>query len=295
MKIYWKTILDWIRYATSQLRAEPEIYYGHGTDNALDEATALVLGLLHLPYNLDRSYFAAEVSHEEQDRLWDGLRQRLKKRRPVPYITKSAYFGGLEFYIDERALIPRSPLAEVLERPGADYGRILDLCCGSGCLGILAKYHHPEAEVVLADCSADALEVARINVKRFRLGDEVALVRGDLFENIQGRFDLIICNPPYVEDAEAEEVPAEFKHEPANALYAGADGLDLVRRILREAPDYLSDDGLLLLEVGASADNLVAAYPDCDFDWLELERGGGGICAITADELHAWHLAGLLD
>ena len=295
MKIYWKTILDWIRYATSQLRAEPEIYYGHGTDNALDEATALVLGLLHLPYNLDRSYFAAEVSHEEQERLWDGLRERLEKRRPVPYITKSAYFGGLEFHIDERALIPRSPLAEVLERPGADYGRILDLCCGSGCLGILAKYHHPEAEVVLADCSPRALEVARINVKRFRLGDEVAIVRGDLFENIQGRFDLIICNPPYVEDAEAEEVPAEFKHEPANALYAGADGLDLVRRILREAPDYLSDDGLLLLEVGASAANLMVAYPDCDFDWLELERGGGGICAITADELHAWRLAGLLD
>lgn len=295
------TILDWVRYSASEL-ARHEVTFGHGTETALDEAVALVLGLLRLPYDLHIDYFAARVTETEASELQNALRRRIHERVPVPYLTNRTLYGGYDFYIDERALIPRSPIAELIERHLAPWWpqglapeRVLDLCCGSGCIGILAKMAQPEAEVVLADIDQDALDVAAINLDRFGMRDcGIDIVRSDGFSAVEGRFDWIVCNPPYVEAAEMDDIAAEFKHEPLHALVSGVDGLDLTRRILHEAADYLTDRGVLVLEVGASDVLLEAAYPDVAFDWIEFERGGSGVLAISADELLAYREAGLL-
>ena len=294
------TLLDWIRYSASRLAAA-DVYYGHGTDNALDEAAALVLGLLKLPYDLSPAYFAARLTDAEITTLRDALEGRIRERIPVPYLTRRTLYGGYEFYIDERALIPRSPIAELIARDLAPWWpqgeapeRILDLCCGSGCLGILAQLQQPQAEVILADLDADALEVARINCERFRMADSVEICQGDGLAAVSGQFDWIICNPPYVEAAEMDDIAAEYRHEPRQALVSGADGLDFTRRLLREAPDYLSEHGLLVLEVGMSWPQLEDAYPDAGFEWVEFERGGEGVCIISADELLAWREAGVV-
>lgn len=294
------TLLDWIRYSASRLAAA-DVYYGHGTDNALDEAAALVLGLLKLPYDLSPAYFAARLTDAEITTLRDTLERRIRERIPVPYLTRRTLYGGYEFYIDERALIPRSPIAELIARDLAPWWpqgeapeRILDLCCGSGCLGILAQLQQPQAEVVLADLDADALEVARLNCERFRMADSVEICQGDGLAAVHGQFDWIICNPPYVEAAEMDDIAAEYRHEPRQALVSGEDGLDFTRRLLREAPDYLTERGLLVLEVGMSWPQLEDAYPDAGFDWVEFERGGEGVCIISADELLAWREAGVV-
>lgn len=292
------TVLDWIRYAATRL-AQSEVYFGHGTNTPLDEAAALVLGLLALPYDLNPVYFNARLTEQEQQQLAGGLRQRIEQRLPVPYITKRTLYGGLLFYIDERALIPRSPIAELIKKSVQDTDcppqRILDLCCGSGCLGLLAKYHYPEAEVVLADIDRDALDIARINMDAFGLDEEdVRIVESDLWDNIEGRFDWIICNPPYVEAAEMDEIAAEYLHEPELALVSGEDGLDAARVILRGASDYLTQDGMLILEVGMSWQNLAQAYPLADFSWVDFEHGGEGVCVINSDELAAWRDAGVI-
>ena len=294
------TLLDWIRYSASRLAAA-DVYYGHGTDNALDEAAALVLGLLKLPYDLSPAYFAARLTDAEITTLRDTLERRIRERIPVPYLTRRTVYGGYEFYIDERALIPRSPIAELIARDLAPWWpqgeapeRILDLCCGSGCLGILAQLQQPQAEVVLADLDPDALAVARINLARFGMNETVELCQGDGLAAVSGQFDWIICNPPYVEAAEMDDIAAEYRHEPRQALVSGADGLDFTRRLLREAPDYLSEHGLLVLEVGMSWPQLEDAYPDAGFEWVEFERGGEGVCIISADELLAWREAGVV-
>ena len=294
------TLLDWIRYSASRLAAA-DVYYGHGTDNALDEAAALVLGLLKLPYDLSPAYFAARLTDAEITTLRDTLERRIRERIPVPYLTRRTLYGGYEFYIDERALIPRSPIAELIARDltpwwpqGEAPERILDLCCGSGCLGILAQLQQPQAEVVLADLDPDALAVARINLARFGMNETVELCQGDGLAAVSGQFDWIICNPPYVEAAEMDDIAAEYRHEPRQALVSGADGLDFTRRLLREAPDYLSEHGLLVLEVGMSWPQLEDAYPDAGFEWVEFERGGEGVCIISADELLAWREAGVV-
>lgn len=293
------TVLDWIRYSATRL-AQSDVYYGHGTTTPLDEAAALVLGLLSLPYDLASAYFAARLTEQEQQLLAEGLRRRIEQRLPVPYITKRTLYGGLLFYIDERALIPRSPIAELIEKnvlqpdvPAPQ--RILDLCCGCGCLGLLAKYYFPEAEVVLADIDRDALDVARINMDTFGLDeDDVMLIESDLWDNIDGKFDWIICNPPYVEAAEMDEIAAEYLHEPEHALVSGKDGLDAARIILRGATDYLNQDGILILEVGMSWRQLEQTYPNADFSWVDFEHGGEGVCVINADELAAWRDAGVI-
>ena len=294
------TLLDWIRYSASRLAAA-DVYYGHGTDNALDEAAALVLGLLKLPYDLSPAYFAARLTDDEIATIREALERRIRERIPVPYLTRRTLYGGYEFYIDERALIPRSPIAELIARDLAPWWpqgeapeRILDLCCGSGCLGILAQLQQPQAEVVLADLDPDALAVARINLARFGMNETVELCQGDGLAAVSGQFDWIICNPPYVEAAEMDDIAAEYRHEPRQALVSGADGLDFTRRLLREAPDYLSEHGLLVLEVGMSWPQLEDAYPDAGFEWVEFERGGEGVCIISADELLAWREAGVV-
>ena len=294
------TLLDWIRYSASRLAAV-DLYYGHGTDNALDEAAALVLGLLKLPYDLSPAYFSARLTADEIAAIREALERRITARVPAPYLTRRTLYGGYEFYIDERALIPRSPIAELIARDLAPWwpqdeapARILDLCCGSGCLGILAQLQQPQAEVVLADLDPDALAVARINLARFGMNETVELCQGDGLAAVSGQFDWIICNPPYVEAAEMDDIAAEYRHEPRQALVSGADGLDFTRRLLREAPDYLSEHGLLVLEVGMSWPQLEDAYPDAGFEWVEFERGGEGVCIISADELLAWREAGVV-
>lgn len=294
------TITDYIRYAASEF-ARANLYYGHGTTSALDDAAALVLGLLDLPYDLNVHYFSARLTDSERETVHQGIRRRIDERLPVPYITQKTLFGGEEFYIDQRALIPRSPIAELIRRDFSPWwtgdmpDRILDLCCGSGCLGILAKCYQPQAEVILSDIDSQALEVCAINVDKFNFNnDSLSIIESDLYSQIDGQFDWIICNPPYVEAAEMTDIPPEYHHEPAHALVSGADGLALTRLILQQSAQYLSENGLLILEVGMTWHLLEEAYPDIDFDWVGFEYGGEGVCIIGADELKAWQLAGLL-
>lgn len=294
------TALDYLRYAASEF-ARHDIYYGHGTDNALDEAAALVLGILKLPFDLQPLYLQSRLTQAEKQQLNAAIQARIEQRIPVPYLTQRTLYGGYEFYIDERALIPRSPIAELIEQDlqpywqGAAPASILDLCCGSGCIGMLAKYRYPEAEIILADINADALAVAEINLQRANMqGYGIETVQSDLFANISGTFDWILCNPPYVEAAEMEEIAPEYLHEPRLALVSGDDGLTLTHQILAQAADYLSENGVLILEVGMSWQNLEAAYPDIGFDWVPFARGGEGVLAVSRDELLAWREAGLL-
>lgn len=291
------TILDWIRYSVSELtQAEQrgELIFAHGTFTAFDEAHALVLGLLQLPFNLNPHYFLANVTEDEKKRLKEGLRARIEDKKPVPYITQRMLFMDLEFYVDERVLIPRSPIAEMILDRFADYFmeeneplKILDLCCGSGCIGIAAAYMYPEAQVLLTDIDVDALNVAEINIERHDIADRVQTQQSDLFENLSGEtFDLIITNPPYVDALTVESLPDEFLHEPAIALGSGHDGLDLTRRILREAIHFLNPNGLLVLEVGASWDLLEQAFPDVDFHWHIFRNSPSeGVLVMTYEAL----------
>ncbi|SUO97288.1 50S ribosomal protein L3 N(5)-glutamine methyltransferase [Suttonella ornithocola] len=294
------TVLDWIRYGASRL-AESNVYYGHGTDNALDESAALVLGMLKLPFDISPTYFQAHLTEKEKEKLVWGLEQRIQARLPVPYITHRTLYGGYEFYIDQRALIPRSPIAELIEKDlmpywqGQEPERILDLCCGSGCIGILAKYRYPEAEVVLADIDLDALEVAEINLERAGMQScGIEVCHSDTFEAVTGTFDWILCNPPYVEAEEMQEIADEYRHEPIQALVSGEYGLDLTQKILHQAADYLTENGILILEVGMTWPILEEVYPEIGFDWVEFERGGEGVFAVGRDELLAWREAGLI-
>lgn len=294
------TALDWVRYSTTVL-SKSDVYYGHGTDNALDEAAALVIGLLSLPFDINPIYLQTHITEEEKSLLAHALEQRVVNRIPVPYLTHRTLYGGYEFYIDDRALIPRSPIAELIEKDCAPWwqggmpNRVLDLCCGSGCIGMLVKYRYPETEVVLADIDESALSVAEINLERANMtGFGIETVQSDGFSQIEGQFDWILCNPPYVEAEEMNEIAAEFLHEPRHALVSGEDGLDLTRVILREAANYLTDDGVLILEVGMSWPLLAQAYPEIGFDWVEFARGGEGVFAVSKSELLAWETAGLL-
>ncbi len=290
-------ILDWIRFCASQL-ARPEIesqlVFGHGSLNAFDEAHALVLGLLHLPFDLSPDYFPAQLTDDEIKTLQRGLRLRIEEKKPVPYITNRALFMGLEFYVDERVLVPRSPIMELIEAQFSPYAQapvntVLDLCCGSGCIGIAAAYMLPAADVIIADIDSDALAVAEINIEKHDISDQVSAAQSDVFAGLDGyRFDVIISNPPYVDSDTVAHLPAEFLHEPAIGLGSGDDGLDITRRILRDAIHYLNADGLLIVEVGASWDLLAEAYPQVAFHWHEFERGGEGVFVMTYEELLAY-------
>lgn len=295
------TLIDWIRYGASEFARHP-LYFGHGTDNPLDEAAALVLGMLKLPFDLSSEYWQGRLTEAEKELLSEAFRRRIEENVPVAYLSQRALYSGVEFYVDERVLIPRSPMAELIDQNLAPYWqgeepqRILDLCCGSGCLGILAKYHCPEAEVVLADIDPQALAVAQINLERAGMEDVgIETVCSDGFATIDGVFDWILCNPPYVEVGEMQEIAQEYHHEPLHALVSGEDGLDLSRQILAEAADYLSENGVLILEVGMSWPQLEAAYPEIGFDWVEFAHGGEGVFAVSRDELLAWRDAELLD
>ncbi|QQS53658.1 MAG: 50S ribosomal protein L3 N(5)-glutamine methyltransferase [Candidatus Competibacteraceae bacterium] len=286
------TIRDLIRWGASRMN-EADLHFGHGTDNAIDEAAALVLHALHLPPDLHAEYFQSRLTPTEKQAVLHLLQRRITERKPAAYLTQRAWFMGLPFYVDERVLVPRSPLAELIERHFAPWlpdsravGGILDLGTGSGCIGLACAYAFPDARVDLADISAEALEVARRNVDEHGLEDQVEVIQSDLFSALKGRhYDLIISNPPYVGLEELDSLPAEYQHEPRLGLVAGAEGLDVVVEILRQAADYLSRDGLLIVEVGNAQYALCAALPDVPFTWLEFEHGGQGVFLLNAAQL----------
>lgn len=286
-----KTIRDWLRFATSQFNAS-NLYYGHGTDNAWDEAHALVLRSLHLPFEINMQILDARLTTEERQHLLEHIKRRIDDRIPVPYLIQEAWFAGLPFYVDERVLIPRSPIAEFIEQQFTPWiepenvQAILDLCTGSGCIAIACAAAFPDAEVDAVDLSQDALSVAERNVVRHQVGEQVNLYHSDLFTALPPkRYDIIVSNPPYVSRDEMQTLPAEYRHEPEFALAAAEEGLAIACEILRQAANYLTENGILVVEVGNSEQALVERYPQVPFTWLEFERGGQGVFLLTAAQL----------
>ncbi|MBE7926793.1 50S ribosomal protein L3 N(5)-glutamine methyltransferase [Pseudomonas saudiphocaensis] len=284
-----RTLRDYIRWAVSQFHAG-QLFHGHGTDNAWDEARQLVLGALHLPWEIADSYLDCRLEDDEREHLQELLRRRIVDRVPTAYLLGQTWFCGLPFIVDERVLIPRSPIGELIERRFEPWlakkpARILDMCTGSGCIGIACAYEFLDAEVVLADISFDALEVANCNIEHHGLDDRVYTVQSDGFDELPGqRFDLIVSNPPYVDAEDFADMPDEYHHEPALGLACGNDGLDLVRRLLAEAADHLTDSGSLIVEVGNSQEHVKAFYPEVDFTWLEFVEGGHGVFLLAASQ-----------
>ena len=284
-----RSIRDLIRWGVSQFHAH-ELFFGHGTDNAWDEARLLVLGALHLPWEISADYLDCRLEADELEAVRALLLRRIEARIPAAYLLGEAWFCGLPYVVDERVLVPRSPIGDLIEGRFAPWlqgtpARILDLCTGSGCIGIACAHAFPAAEVVLADLSFEALEVANLNIERHGVEERVYTVQGDGFDGLPGqRFDLIVSNPPYVDAEDFADMPAEFHHEPELGLACGEDGLDLVRRMLAEAADHLSDDGLLVVEVGNSQVHVEAAYPEVEFAWVEFARGGHGVFVLSAEQ-----------
>lgn len=288
----FKSILDFLRFGLSCAYAEP-LYYGHGTDNAWDDIFALVLSGLALPHDLDPVFFNAQLTLNEKNRLAGLLERRIIQRVPVPYLTHEAYFCGLSFYVDERVLIPRSPIAELIHQqfsPWADEAnveRVLDLCTGGGCIAIACCQAFPMAHVDAVDISPDALAVAEINRQQHGVQEQLTLIESDCFDAIPAvQYDIIVSNPPYVGHDEMQTLPDEYRHEPVLALETGRNGLEIVERILHSAGRYLTPNGILVVEVGNSEDALVDAYPHVPFTWLEFEHGGHGVFLLTAEHVH---------
>lgn len=287
------TIRDFVRWSLSQFSRE-QVFFGHGTDNAWDEAVQLVLGAIDLPWDTNPAVMDARLTFGERKRVVEFLRQRVEERKPLPYVIGEAWYLGMPFYVNENVLIPRSPIAELIQARFAPWlrsgpvERILDLCAGSGCIGIGCADVFEEAEVDLVDVSVEALEVAARNVTRHGLEERVNVIQSDLFSALQGRsYDLIVSNPPYVDAADYACMPAEFGHEPELALTSGEDGLDITRNILRQACEFLREDGLLVVEVGNSEVHLMEEFPQVPLIWVELEHGNG-VFAITAKDLHQY-------
>ena len=272
---------------------QANLYYGHGTENAYDEAAWLVLHCLDKP--LDEDCDATEFVDNKVWQVIEAIAQeRISGRKPLAYLLKSSWFCGMEFYIDERALIPRSPIAELIVtqftpwlKPVNEAVHILDMCTGSACIAIAMAHHIDNAQVDACDISADALAVAKVNVDRYDISERVALYQSDMFASLPTtqQYDLIVCNPPYVDQQDMDNLPDEYQHEPVLALASGNDGLDFVRNFLQTAKQFLKPNGGIILEVGNSADALELAYPHLTKVWLEFEYGGEGICFIAASDL----------
>jgi ribosomal protein L3 glutamine methyltransferase len=268
------------------------LVYGHGTDNALDEAASLVLHTLEIGYDQPDAVLDRKVGETDYARVVRLLEQRVNTRKPAAYLVDEAWFAGMPFYVDERVLVPRSPIAELLAAqfiPWIDpyrVSRLLDMGTGSGCIAIACALAFPRAQVDAADVSGDALDVARINTARHDVHGRVNLIESDLFSALAGRtYDIIVSNPPYVPREEAAQLADEYQHEPASGLIAGEDGLDIVVRILKDAARYLASDGILVVEVGYTQAALQAQYPEVPFIWLDFENGGEGVCLLEAAQL----------
>ncbi len=283
------TVADCLRYAMTQFN-QAELCYGHGTDNPWDEALHLVLGLLHLPFDINPALLQSKLIQEEADAVLQAIEKRIEEQIPVPYLTNKAYFADLELYVNEHVLVPRSPIAEIIQQGFEPWIQednvhsILDLCTGSGCLALLCALHFPEANVTGSDLSEEALQVAEKN--RVRYGIPLELLHSDGFNDIpeQG-FDVIISNPPYVDPTRQSELPKEFSHEPAMALYTEDQGLRITDHILKVASRYLNPQGILIVEVGESAPQLIEKYPHVPFTWLEFAEGGEGVFLLRAEDL----------
>ena len=284
------SIKDYLRWAYSCFN-RADVFYGHGQDNGWDEALQLVLSALHLPLDVPDDLFDGRLALSEKQAIIHLIKERLGRRVPVAYLTNSAWFCGLEFYVDERVLIPRSPIGELIQQ---GFGgllknspkRILDMCTGSGCIAIACAEQFPNAEVDTVDLSFEALDVAEFNIERHQLTHRVFPIQSDLFTQLpQDQYDLIVTNPPYVDQDDIEDMPEEFRHEPMLALEAGEDGLVLVKRILAQAGEYLTKNGVLICEVGNSMVHLIEQYPTVPFKWIEFKQGGDGVFALTKPQL----------
>lgn len=286
------TVRDLIRFAVSRFN-EAQVTYGHGTLNAYDEAAYLILHSLNLPHDQLEPFLDARLLPQELDSVLKIIERRVVERIPASYLTHEAWLGDFSFYVDERVIIPRSFIAELLREslyPWIDepeaVGRALDLCTGSGCLAILLAHSFPNALVDAVDISTDALEVARRNVHDYDLDSRIELIQSDLFAGCAGRrYDVIISNPPYVNAESMERLPKEYRHEPTLALESGHDGLDAVRRIHRDAGRHLNPGGVLVVEIGHNKDDLEKAFPNTDFLWLDTEGGEGHVFILTREQL----------
>lgn len=285
-----QTIRDFIRFAVSRFN-QANLYFGHGTDNAWDEAVFLVLHTLHLPHTLNPHFLDAQLTHAEREKILILLDKRVIEHIPVPYLTKQAWFAGLSFYVDERVLIPRSPIAELIENHFQPWinpesvENILDLCTGSGCIAIACAENFPEATVDATDISADALAVAKINVLRYHAEAQIHLWQSDVFDTIPPKkYDIIVSNPPYVDAEDMATLPPEYHHEPHAGLAAGIDGLAIVTRILSAAKHFLAPHGILVVEVGNSETKLTETFPEVPLTWVDFQRGDGGVFLLTAEQ-----------
>ncbi len=289
-----RSLRDMIYLGASRFDAA-ELYYGHGTDNALDEAAFLAFYALQLEPDFRDEVLERQLSDDEKQTIQTWFDKRIDSRKPAAYLTGEAWFAGLPFYVNEDVLVPRSPIAELIGEQFQPWvqpdkvQRILDLCTGSGCIAIACALAFPHARVDAADISDKALAIAGQNRQRHQLADRLSLIESDLFANIDGRYDLIVSNPPYVDAEDMANLPQEYRHEPELGLAAGDNGLDLVIPMLRDAAEYLADDGVLIVEVGNSEAALAELFPQVPFMWLEFEYGGQGVFMLDAGDVKRYH------
>lgn len=288
------TVADALSWAEKAF-LDADLFYGHGTDNAWDDAVALLIYVLNLSPDVSETVLQQVLTEQESQQLANIFQRRIDEQMPVPYLTQQTWFCGLPFYVDERVIIPRSPIGELIVNQFSPWinadavHTILDLCCGSACIAIACSYAFPEAKVDAVDLSSDALEVAKINIEKHALEQQVQCIESDVFEQVPlKQYDIIVSNPPYVDADDIASMPKEYHHEPAMALASGMDGLDVTRRILAKATNYLSEQGILIIEVGNSAPALETAFPKLPFTWLEFEYGGDGVFMLTKQQLQAW-------
>jgi ribosomal protein L3 glutamine methyltransferase len=292
MTLPFSTVRDLLRFAVSRFN-QADLSFGHGSANAYDEAVYLVLHTLHLPLDLLDPFLDARLTAAEIDAVLNVIERRATERVPAAYITQEAWMHGFRFHVDERVIVPRSFIGELLQDGLQPYvedpeqvSAVLELCTGSGCLAILAAHAFQNADIDAVDLSAPALEVAARNVTDYKLDDRVALFEGDLYAPLaERRYDVIISNPPYVNAASMQDLPAEYKHEPDMALAGGVDGMDIVRRIIAEARNWLTDEGVLVLEIGNERANVEAAFGGLDLVWLSTSAGDDNVFLIQAADL----------
>jgi ribosomal protein L3 glutamine methyltransferase len=299
------TIRDWLRFTVSQFE-ESDIFFGHGTDNSYDEAVWLIMSALHLPHDTLNNFLDAVITEAERKKLALLVEQRITKRIPTAYLLREAYLRGFKFYVDERVIVPRSFIAELLDfndegehglQPWIEHPELInsaaDICTGSGCLGVLLANAFPDATIDVVDISLDAIAVANININNYALQEKITAIQSDMFTALKGPdgkpklYDLIISNPPYVDAPSMAKLPTEYRNEPQIALGSGADGLDHTHTILREAAKHLNDDGILVVEIGHNRDALLAAYPQLPFTWLQVVSGNQFVFLLTKQELSA--------
>jgi ribosomal protein L3 glutamine methyltransferase len=292
------TIRDWLRFTVSQFEAN-NIFFGHGTDNSYDEAVWLVMSALHLPHDTLHNFLDAVITEPERKHLAHLIEQRVTKRVPTAYLVREAWLRGFKFYVDERVIVPRSFIAELLDfnddgehglQPWIEHPELInsaaDICTGSGCLGILLANAFPDAQIDVVDISSDAIAVCNININNYELQDQITAIQSDMFAALKGKtYDLIISNPPYVDAPSMATLPTEYRNEPQIALGSGAAGLDHTNTILREAAKHLNDEGILVVEIGHNRDALEAAYPEMEFTWLQVESGDQFVFLLTKEQL----------